>query len=63
MKQVYPTFILNTNDGSEHPFLVCVSDMEIFTEGDTFADAIEKVKHDTKDIDFTKGVLTYVDVD
>ena len=25
--------------------------------------AIEKVKHDTEDIDFTKGVLTYVDVD
>lgn len=94
MKQVYPTFILNTNDGSEHPFLVCVPDMEIFTEGDTFADAIEmardaigltgismedskeelpapsdqaaaieKVKHDTEDIDFSKGILTYVDVD
>lgn len=94
MKQVYPTFILNTNDGSEHSFLVCVPDMEIFTEGDTFADAIEmardaigltgismednkeelpvpsdqntaieKVKHDTEDIDFSKGVLTYVDVD
>lgn len=94
MKQVYPTFILNTNDGSEHSFLVCVPDMEIFTEGDTFADAIEmardaiglagismednkeelpvpsdqsaaieKVKQDTEDIDFTQGVLTYVDVD
>ena len=43
MKQVYPTFILNTNDGSEHPFLVCVPDMEIFTEGDSFADAIERM--------------------
>ena len=94
MKQVYPTFILNTIDGSSHPFLVCVPDMEIFTEGDTFADAIEmardaiglagismednkeelpvpsdqeaaieKVKQDTEDIDFSKGVLTYVDVD
>ena len=94
MKQVYPAFILNTNDGSEHSFLVCVPDMEIFTEGDTFADAIEmardaiglagismednkeglpvpsdqhaaieKVKQDTEGIDFTKGVLTYVDVD
>ena len=94
MKQVYPTFIVNTNDGSEHPFLVCVPDMEIFTEGATFADAIEmardaiglagismedhkeqlpvpsdqntaigKVKHDTEDIDFSKGILTYVDVD
>ena len=94
MKQVYPTFILNKNDDSEHPFLVCVPDMEIFTEGDTFADAIEmardaigltgismednkeelpapsdqttaiaKVKQDTEDIDFSQGVLTYVDVD
>ncbi len=94
MKQVYPTFIVNTNDGSEHSFLVCVPDMEIFTEGDTFADAIEmardaiglagismednqeklpdpsdqaaaieKVKQDTEVIDFSTGVLTYVDVD
>ena len=94
MKQVYPTFILNTNDGSEHPFLVCVPDMNILTEGDTFADAIEmardaigltgismednkeelpvpsdqikaieKVKKDTEDIDFSKGIMTYVDVD
>ena len=94
MKQVYPTFILNTIDGSSHPFLVCVPDMEIFTEGGTFADAIEmardaiglagismednkeelpvpsdqeaaieKVKQDTEDIDFSKGILTYVDVD
>ena len=94
MKQVYPTFILSIDDGSPHPFLVCVPDMEILTEGDTFADAIEmardaiglagismednkealpipsdqaaameKVKQDTEDIDFSKGVLTYVDVD
>lgn len=94
MKQVYPTFIVNINDGSEHSFLVCVPDMEIFTEGDTFADAIEmardaigltgismednkeelplpsdqaaaieKVKQDTEDIDFSQGILTYVDVD
>ncbi len=94
MKQVYPTFILNTNDGSEHSFLVCVPDLEIFTEGDNFADAIEmardaiglsgismednkeelpmpsdqaaaieKVKQYTEDIDFSQGVLTYVDVD
>lgn len=94
MKQVYPTFILNVNDGSAHPFLVCVPDMDIFTEGDSFADAIEmardaigvsgismedngeelpvpsdqvsaieKVKQNTEDIDFSKGVLTYVDVD
>lgn len=94
MKQVYPTFIVNTNDGSEHPFLVCVPDMEIFTEGDSFADAIEmardaiglagismednkqdipmpseqsvalkKVQQDTEIIDFSKGILTFVDVD
>lgn len=94
MKQVYPTFIIDLNDGSEHPFLVCVPDMDIFTEGDSFADAIEmardaigatgismednkdelpvpsdqaaaiqKVKQDTEDIDFSKGILTYVDVD
>lgn len=94
MKQVYPTFIVNTDDGSEHSFLVCVPDMDIFTEGNTFADAIEmardaiglagismednkeelpvpsdqnaaieKVRQDTEDIDFSKGILTYVDVD
>lgn len=44
MKQIYPTFILNTNDGSEHPFLVCVPDLDIYTEGDTFADAIEMAR-------------------
>ena len=94
MKQVYPTFIVNTNDNSEHPFLVCVPDLEIFTEGDSFADAIkmardaigltgismedngeelpapskqeaalEKVKQDTEIVDFSEGILTYVDVD
>ena len=94
MKQVYPTFIVDTNDRSERPFLVCVPDMEIFTEGDTFADAIEMardaiglagismeddnktlpqpsdqenaialVKKDTEIMDFSKGILTYVDVD
>lgn len=44
MKKVYPTFILNTNDGSEHSFLVCVPDMDILTEGDSFADAIEMAR-------------------
>lgn len=94
MKQVYPTFIFDTKDGSEQPFLVCVPDMEIYTEGNSFADAIEmardaigisgismednkeelpnpstqdeaikKVQLDTEDIDFSKGILTYVDVD
>lgn len=94
MKQVYPTFIVDLNDGSEHSFLAYVPDMDIFTEGDSFADviemardaigaagismednkdelpfpsdqatAVEKVKQDTEDIDFSKGILTYVDVD
>ena len=94
MKQVYPTFILNTNDDSEHPFLVCVPDMEIYTEGNDFADAIEmardaiglagismednkealpppsiqeeaikKVKQNADIVDFSSGILTYVDVD
>jgi predicted RNase H-like HicB family nuclease len=94
MKQVYPTFILNVNDNSEHPFLVCVPDMDILTEGDSLADAIEmardaigvtgismedskeklptpseqnaaieKAKRYSEDIDFSSGILTYVDVD
>lgn len=94
MKQVYPTFILDLDDGSEHPFLACVPDMDVVTEGDSLADAIEmardaiglagismedygqelprpskqpeameKVKEDIEDLDFSKGLLTYVDVD
>lgn len=94
MKQVYPTFIVDTKDGSAYPYLVCVPDMEIYTEGSSFADAIEmardaiglagiskedhkeeipvpsgaeaalqKVCEDTEDVDFSKGILTYVDVD
>lgn len=94
MKQVYPTFIVSADDGSGHPYLVCVPDMEIFTEGDSLADAIEmardaiglagismedngdalpipstresavkKVKDCTDIVDFSKGILTYVDVD
>ncbi len=94
MKQVYPTFIVNVNDGSPHPFLVCVPDMEILTEGDSFADAIEmardaiglsgismednkeeipvpsaqkeafeKIEQYKEEIDFSKGILTYIDVD
>lgn len=94
MKQAYPTFIVNTNDESEHPFLVCVPDMDVLTEGSSFTDAIEmardaiglagismedhkqeipmpseqttaiaKVQQDAEYIDFSKGILTYVDVD
>ena len=75
------------------PFLVCVPDMEVLTEGDSFADAIEmardaigltgismednkeeipipseqkvaleKIKQYAEEIDFSKGILTYVDV-
>ncbi len=43
-KQAYPTFIVDTKDGSEHPFLVCVPDMEIYTEGSSLADAIEMAR-------------------
>jgi predicted RNase H-like HicB family nuclease len=94
MKQVYPTFIIDTKDHSEYPFLVCVPDMEIITEGNSFANAIEmardaiglagitmedkqkelpapsnenvaieKTKQYVVDVDFTQGILTYVDVD
>lgn len=44
MKKAYPTFIIDTKDGSEHSFLVCVPDMEIFTEGSSFTDAIEMAR-------------------
>lgn len=44
MKQVYPTFIFNTNDVTKHSFLVYVPDFDIFTEGDSFADAIEMAR-------------------
>lgn len=94
MRQVYPTFIIDTGEKNAHPFLVCVPDLEILTEGDNFADAIQMARdaigltgismEDNKEeiplpstaeealklveknrdsIDFTKGLLTYVDVD
>lgn len=44
MKQVYPTFIVNMNDNSAHPFLVFVPDMAIYTEGSDFADAIQMAR-------------------
>jgi len=90
MKKVYPTFIVK--DGED--YLVSVPDMEIFTEGASFADAIEmardaigaagismedhdeiipepssekeaaeRVSENADIVDFTKGILTYVDVD
>ena len=94
MKQSYPTFIYDTKDGSEHSFLVYVPDMDIFTEGDNFADAtemardaislkgismednneklpvpsikpevIKMAKENSDIVDFSQGILTYVDVD
>ena len=94
MKQSYPTFIYDTRDGSEHSFLVYVPDMDIFTEGDDFTDAIEMArdaigatgismednneklpmpsteataiemaKKKSDIVDFSQGILTYVDVD
>jgi predicted RNase H-like HicB family nuclease len=94
LKQVYPTFIVNTEDGSEHPFLVCVPDLNILTEGDSLFNAIEmardaigavgitlenrnteiptpseqnaaieKVMKYSDEVDFPKGILTYVDID
>ena len=40
MKKVYPTFIVQDGDD----FLVYVPDMEIYTEGRDFADAIEMAR-------------------
>ena len=87
MKAAYPTFI--AQDGKD--YLVYVPDLEIYTEGASFTDAIdmardaiglkgmdgnqlpvpssyegalEKAKADAdEDFDFTKGTLTFVDVD
>lgn len=94
MKQVYPTFIYDIKDDTDYPYLVCVPDMEIYTEGVNLADAIEmardaiglagicmedmgkelptpstqeeaiaKVQTEVDEIDFSKGLLTFVDVD
>ena len=94
MKQAYPAFIVKVEDESVHPFLVCVPDFDIYTEGDSFADAIEMARDSiglsgiameddgveipspsnvekaiemaTRDkdiIDFSKGIVTYVDID
>ena len=90
MKEVYPTFIAKEEDGC----LVYVPDFDIYTEGDTFADAMEmardaiglkgiameddnipfpqpstyeeataKAKEDTDIYDYSKGILTMVDID
>jgi predicted RNase H-like HicB family nuclease len=94
MKQVYPTFIVNIEDNPVHPFLVCVPDLDILTEGDSLFNAIEmardaigvagitledrsteiptpseqdvaieKVMKYSDEVDFSKGILTYVDID
>lgn len=90
MKEVYPTFI--AQEGS--CYLVYVPDFDIYTEGNSFPDAvamardaiglrgicleddniefpiassyeqaIAKAKKDTEDFDYTKGIVTMVDVD
>lgn len=90
MKGVYPTFI--AQEGKD--FLVYVPDLDIYTEGYSFLDAIEmardaiglkgidfedngkempvassydaavaKAKEDTEIFDYSKGILTFVDVD
>jgi predicted RNase H-like HicB family nuclease len=92
MKQVYPTFIVNIEDNPVHPFLVCVPDLDILTEGDSLFNAIEmardaigvagitledrnteiptpseqgtaleKVMKYSDEVDFSKGILTYVE--
>lgn len=50
MKQVYPTFIAQNDDA----FLVYVPDMDIYTEGSSFVDAIEMARDaiGLKGIDF-----------
>lgn len=95
MKQVYPAFIIkDENDSSGHPYLVNVPDLEILTEGDDLANAIDmardaigvtivsledngkdiplpstqegavkKIKESTDIVDFSKGIITYVDID
>lgn len=90
MKQVYPTFIAEY-DGD---YLVYVPDMDIYTQGNSFVDAIEmardaiglkgidmeddnkelpvpskreeviaKAKENTEIFDYSKSVLTFVDID
>ncbi len=90
MRIAYPAFIVE----DEKEYLVYVPDLEIYTEGESFADAIamardaigltgitlmddgselpapspgqEALKKAGKDadiIDFSKGILTFVDVD
>ena len=89
MKSVYPVFIAQSNND----YLVFVPDLDIYTEGVSFVDAIEMArdaialkgilyendgmniplpsdgneamaKADADDeFDYSKGVLTYVDVD
>ena len=90
MRQAYPTFIAQS--GSD--FLVCVPDMDLYTEGKSVENAIDmardtigrkgidleddgktlptpsdyqgallKAQEDTEDFDYSKGLLTLVDVD
>lgn len=95
MKKAYPTFIVfDPDDSTGHSYLVYVPDMDLYTEGDSYEDAIEMARDiislqgiayeddkrelpkassydearsiaekNTDVIDFTKGILTLVDVD
>lgn len=95
MKKAYPTFIaFDSDDNTGHSYLVYVPDMDLYTEGDSYENAIEMARDiislqgmayedekrelpkassydearaiaekNTDIIDFTKGILTLVDVD
>lgn len=95
MKKAYPTFIVfDQDDSTGHSYLVYVPDMDLYTEGDSYENAIEMARDiislqgiayeddkrelpkassydearsiaekNTDIIDFTKGILTLVDVD
>lgn len=95
MKRAYPTFIVfDPEDSTGHSYLVYIPDMDLYTEGDSYENAIEmardiislqgiayeddkrelpaassydeakSIAENNNDIvDFTKGILTLVDVD
>ena len=51
----HPDVIISDSPMKNNIFLPCCSpDMEIFTEGNTFGDAIEKVKQNIEDIDLSE---------
>lgn len=44
MKQVYPAFIFDAKDSSDHPFLAYVPDLSVYTQGSDFFTAIEMAR-------------------